>query len=381
MRRHISPLGIVTAGALALGLAAFAACSGSVDEQESSTSGTTSGAGGQGGAATTSSTSSTTATTTTGTSGDGGGAPQPMCVDAKGPVFAVSELFAGDTNPDGTKAADAWMQYGFDIDGLTSTKDSTDLCQPIAGGTPSKAYPDGNDGIDNSFGKNVVPLIAGFAGSPTDQVNAAIANGDFTLLTEVEGLGPDADAADLTAKLLSGGSLGSAPKFDGSDCWPVAAESLSNPADIESATALFPMSTLAANHLETAAAGTTVTVTLLFSGIPFTLTVHEARIAMDLDAAHGGATHGQLGGVLVTEELVAAVKQAVGTFNASLCSGATFDSIANQIRYASDILSDGTQDPQKTCDAISIGIGFNAKSVRFGGVAPASPPPPDPCAQ
>jgi hypothetical protein len=45
------------------------------------------------------------------------------------------------------------------------------------------------------------------------------------------------------------------------------------------------------------------------------------------------------------------------------------------IGQASDILQDGTQDPTKTCDGITIGLGFEADAVLLG---PAVPPPPPP---
>ena len=57
----------------------------------------------------------------------------------------------------------------------------------------------------------------------------------------------------------------------------------------------------------------------------------------------------------------------------------TLQSILNQLRQASDIMSDGSQDPAKQCDAISIGLGFTMKSAQLGPVAPPTPPPADPC--
>jgi hypothetical protein len=40
------------------------------------------------------------------------------------------------------------------------------------------------------------------------------------------------------------------------------------------------------------------------------------------------------------------------------------------VRRASDILSDGTQDPTKECDGISIGVQFEMKEVQLGPVGP-----------
>jgi len=50
----------------------------------------------------------------------------------------------------------------------------------------------------------------------------------------------------------------------------------------------------------------------------------------------------------------------------------------NLLLQVSDILLDGTQDPTRDCDAISVGIGFVATEVKLGPVI-AGPPPPEPC--
>ena len=55
------------------------------------------------------------------------------------------------------------------------------------------------------------------------------------------------------------------------------------------------------------------------------------------------------------------------------CNQAVFTSLITQIRQASDIMSDGTQDPRKTCDGISIGIGFDATQAQRGAVGQALP--------
>ncbi len=90
---------------------------------------------------------------------------------------------------------------------------------------------------------------------------------------------------------------------------------------------------------------------------------------------------GTIAGVIDTEQFISELAKVAGSFDTSLCSGSTFDSIAQQIRQASDIMSDGTNgDPSKTCDAISIGLGFNGHGVTLGDVAAPVTPPPDPCA-
>ncbi|HEY5242071.1 MAG TPA: hypothetical protein VIJ22_11420, partial [Polyangiaceae bacterium] len=93
-------------------------------------------------------------------------------------------------------------------------------------------------------------------------------------------------------------------------------------------------------------------------------------------------------GVMVTSEYIAALKAEAGQISTSLCSGSAFQSIAQQIEQASDIVygpnsgiisnEAGTQ-----CNAISVGLGFEATEI--AAPAPADitapqAPAPDPCA-
>lgn len=313
-----------------------------------------------------------------GAGGEGGSALQ--CAPSSGAVLAINKLFVGDKDPDGTpNAVNGWKQYGFNIDGLVSTAASVDLCKPRNGAPPSTPYPDGNDGIDNSFGKNILPLFQSLAPNFSDTVNAGFQGGNYTLMVHLDQLGPGPDAPSIVTKLYGGAPLGSEPSWDGTDCWPLVREHLSDPADKGSAKIVFDKSSVAGDVWSS---GVTATVVLDLSllGTPVKLTIHQARLSMKLDPDHAGATAGQLGGVVDTEELVAELKKVVGTFNPSLCNSPMVEAMANQYRQASDILKDGTQDPAVECDGISIGLGFTMDAVNLGDVAPAVDPQPNPCA-
>ncbi|MFO0760832.1 MAG: hypothetical protein U0359_30425 [Byssovorax sp.] len=139
----------------------------------------------------------------------------------------------------------------------------------------------------------------------------------------------------------------------------------------------FPSSTLMGDHWDS---GSTVTFSL---GVPLpvgivNLTLHDARISMDLGADHLSAKGGLIGGVLDTEEFAKVVQQLLGAQFGS-CSGPIVDSVLNQIRQASDIMKDGSQNPAKTCDGISIGLGFTMQTIDFGAVGPETPPGDMPC--
>lgn len=332
------------------------------------------GGAGTGGAGVTAVSSSSNSSSSSSGSSTSSGGP------GSGAVLAVKKFYYGDTNFDDTpNKATGWKQYGFNLDGKVSTAASVDLCKPQANAPPNQAYPDGNSGIDNSFGRNILPIFLSLTSDFSVKANQSIDAGDYTLMFDLEGLGAMADQAPLVGKVYSGTPLGAAPKFDGSDLWPVAPEGLTNPADIASAKPVFPMSALVANHWDSGPTGATVRLHINVAGSPMQLDILGAHVAMDLDPDHQGAQMGQIGGVIATSQLIAEMKRVAGSIDSSLCSGPTVESIAAQLAQASDILADGTQDPTKTCDGISIGLGFKARAVSLGGIGPAAPPQPDPC--
>jgi hypothetical protein len=54
--------------------------------------------------------------------------------------------------------ADAWKQIGFNLDGRVTTATSTDVCALVPGANPTE-QDDGQEGIDNSFGENICPIL------------------------------------------------------------------------------------------------------------------------------------------------------------------------------------------------------------------------------
>ena len=92
---------------------------------------------------------------------------------------------------------------------------------------------------------------------------------------------------------------------------------------------------------------------------------------MTFAADRKGATSGRIGGVLNTEEFVAEMKKVGALLND--CDSLLFAGLLTQARQSSDIMADGTQDPTKVCDGISMGLGFEMKEVQIGDVGPAAP--------
>jgi hypothetical protein len=378
----------VCAGGLAAIFAAAGAGCGS-DEADANTTST----------GTTTSTTSSGASTGSGGSGSGGAgaggsaggmpvahAAPPAPGPAKAPdgtgsvTLAIRKLYLGDTLRDGTPdQANGWKHFGYDVDGLVSTASSTDLCKPRNGFPAKEVYPDGIDGIDNAFGKNILPIFLAFQNDYGEQVNAAILAGAWTQLFDLEKLGQGADANPILARVYEGADLGAPPAFDGSDVWPVRSDSLVDPQDLASAKTQLPASYLVGNTWVGSAGAISLRLGG-FGGGSMRLPIEHAVISMELDAAHETATNGTLSGVIPTDAFVEALTESARAIDPSFCdpTNPTLQSIITQLEQASDILADGTQDPTKTCDGISIGLGFDAAVVGLGSIVEVTPPP-DPC--
>jgi len=122
------------------------------------------------------------------------GADKPPPEGAVAMTFAVNKLFLGSTDRDGKpNTASGWKKYGFNLDGKVSTEKSEDLCKPREGANPANIYQDGEGGIDNSFGRNILPVVRAAAPDAESSVNQSILDGSFTLLLNIDQLGPDAE--------------------------------------------------------------------------------------------------------------------------------------------------------------------------------------------
>jgi hypothetical protein len=291
-------------------------------------------------------------------------------------TFVINKLYFGDTNPDGTlDKANGWKQYGYDLDRKTSTAASTDLCK-LHGNASKNVYNDGTDGRDNSFGSQILPIILGINADATQEANQAINSGKPTLMISIRKLGPATAYNPLTAGLYTTLDLGAPPKLDGTDKYPLDPTALlGQPPDVATPKNLFSNSYLTGNTWVSGPLGPTELVVPFFVSIP----IHSALFTMELSADHAHATKGVLAGTVSVEALTTSMRRAIGMTDVSLCNSPVADSVVEQIKQAADIMLDGSQDPTKECDAISIGIGFEAELANLGAVGQPPPPPPDPC--
>ena len=284
-------------------------------------------------------------------------------------AFAVSAVFLGETDRSGVATRDAWKQYGENLDGLVSTKTSTDVCKRVSGADSAKQE-DGVNGIDNAFGRTVLGFLLGLVPTPSKTATDAIAAGNRTMMFNLLSSPP-------RFGMLGAEAVGSKPTFLPTEVRPAVASTVNGGPDSPLSVSTTP--SVAGGVISSGEASDIFWVEIPISGANLRIPVHHARVKMTVAPGSTDATNGTVAGVVPTEELVSEISRVAGRISTQLCGGSTLDTIKQTIRQASDIMADGKQDPNQSCDAISIGIGFVAKQVTAQGIGAQPPPEPDPC--
>lgn len=268
-------------------------------------------------------------------------------------TFALNKLMLG--------GDDAWKTIGYNLDGKVSTKTATDVCKPKIPGIMA----DGKDGIDNSFGQNLISLLNTALGSSTggnveSSVNKTVAEGNFTLLFQAKGLPADgASATGLSGQVFAGAPFGSTPTFSKSDDWPVRKD-LTEGGDVNNSKIKFTNSYVN-KGVFVSGDPNTIALTLTVSGVGLTLNIQRAIVTWK--TVGDGLAEGVVAGVISADDVVKQIKELAPKLSSQACDGAADKTIETVGNYA-DMLLDGTTDGSKTCDGISIGIGFTAKEVK-----------------
>ena len=217
---------------------------------------------------------------------------------------------------------------------------------------------------------------------PSQTETSFIDQGNWTLQIQVTGLSddPGQSALGLSAQLFMSGNYGSTPAFDTTTNWPVLSTSVTDGTTIASgSTVQFSSSYVSGGTFVTGLGSSPITLDFSSGGVSMSIIIHDPVLTFD-HTAHATASNGTISGVINTQELVTELRAVAGRISTSLC-GSAFNGIAQQIEQAQDILQNGTNTMGVPCDAISIGIGFDATLIANPTTVVTAPaPPPDPCA-
>jgi hypothetical protein len=303
--------------------------------------------------------------------------PRPTVAGADGPTqwFVVNTVKLGITDATGTPRSTAWKAYGYDLDERTTTADdsktSRNSCMRVAG-SPTAVLTDGDHGIDNNFGAHVMQTLKSLKSDIEDSANISIADGQGTLLLRLDNaIGPD--NASVPGALYATAASGP-PKFDGTDVLPVSSTSVDGA--LGKPLYVFPKGYMAGGVWVSGELGTDrVTVPLVFAGAPFTLQF-DGVITVRVADGSGGI----IAGSTTTAAFVDTLTPWAKSFG--ICPGnATFDAIVETITESADLVAGAPdfQDTSKTCDSMSIGIGFTMVKAAPPTTVVTPPPPGDLC--
>jgi len=283
--------------------------------------------------------------------------------------FVVDSYRLGVTDRNGAMTAAGWKQYGYDLDGrATSREDSRDgkgACRRPAG-APTMGQQDGVGGIDNNFGQHFVPVVKTLMYDVEKLTNERVANGGYTLVLRIDDVSGASEDAYAPGALYFVGHRDK-PKFTADEKWPVAG------------TKIEPIATFPAGYVS---GGTWVSgdlgaelkqVALPFLGDALLAPLFGGVLTLGLDSRQG-----TMAGAVRTTDFLEAMKPSL--VRRGVCPGtATYDQYISTVTQSSDMLATLplAVDPSRTCDAVSLGVGFTVAPIAGVAGTTGAPEPPE----
>jgi hypothetical protein len=282
-------------------------------------------------------------------------------------TFAVRALYLGDATRAGTASASAWKSLGYNLDGKVSNSRSTDVCQRAQGASAS-VHTDGDTGIDNAFGLNIMAIISGLQPDATVAQNSRIGDGGPTTLFQITGLSADETqtATGLVVDAFAASpfdsiaeNTGKKPTFSLVDNWPVLPSAtksgtVASGAAVRSSEAYMVGGTLVARFDLL-----NVQVLLLQS----TMVLPLRKVVVTGRVSNGALSDGVIAGVISTADMRQAFATQLNVLTNQFCDPSSRENVLSLISQSADIAVDGSNPPTANCDAISAGFAFEAAAI------------------
>lgn len=313
--------------------------------------------------------------------------PRPMVADGND----TAEVYFGLRDVVLDQQADGlWARVGFNLDGYcTGSPDWENGCQPIARARPQA---DGDDGIDNTFGKELFPLVdsvvpglnetarmsqlkgvglpilrvRGWNGTRNDpRIHVTITQAVGSVAGNDDGSKPDVVFENHEPRLPNG-EPAPEPLWDGNDYTWVRSDTFlaGNPDD-----------PLVYDNNAYVADG--VFVMHLPDRVEILFPADDVGVMVRLT---GGIATGRLSedGMRLEDVVVAGRWSIIDLLrtaeNVGLCMGTPqYAVLRSRLEAVADVTSEVDPGPGAECDAISIGVGFTGFRMKFGGVTEGRP--------
>jgi hypothetical protein len=310
------------------------------------------------------------------------------------PFFmAVKDMALGSLDRNGNPTEDAWKELGFDLDGKCTASPTCPTSTDVAGCSATVPSEDGTYCRDNTFGKLEAQAIAveGLGknfGLSNDGFNCALCRGDYNFLIRITGWNgqpndnnvrldlypsPGLETQDATWVCDLNSAVGA---WKTNPCWARGAKftvqegsfdgTIQTGSPLPDANINDPAGYVREGYL---IAQLPEDANFWFPGksaaLAYPLKIQRGIIATKLvDNGDGtySATDGTIAGRAKKADLLS------GFADLGLCEGNELWNLANlSINVSQDVLANGTNSVEATCDAMALGIGFTAEAADFSG--------------
>jgi hypothetical protein len=302
--------------------------------------------------------------------------------------FEVRRFYFGTQDATGSKIKGAYQDWGWDLDArctdLNASTNSLDTCMRMTGSAVDELV-DGNLCRDNNFGARLAAPLDVISIGYESALADAIGAGGRTWLLRLDDVDDGPDDAFVTGALYvtTKTTSGSAPKFDGTDVRDVGSDSLADAGATAPAAVRFDRGFIAGNRFVSGDSRYDATILLPWNDDPIALPVAGLTLTLPLSADRTSTTAaGTVSGGIPLTSLLGALPRFASV--GMVCAGdRAYDGLATSLAVAADVYVSGTepdlQNTAKTCDGVSLGIGFDAVRSAAYGTESVTTPQPAPC--
>ena len=315
------------------------------------------------------------------------------------------DIDLGDGPPNATPPSTHYLELGYDIDGKCTTvadlKQGECKLPPFPGGAAATGVPDGTQGQDNALGKNLQFIrdrIRDFSSVLySDGLRAGQA---ANVIINVSGYNGEANDDQVRVETMVAAPFdsyqpGAVPKWDGTDIWPIASDSVNGDRDhpkfvddLAYVTDYQMVVTLPEATLRLITALTTATT------VKLAILMRAANAVCVISPTDAGAFGYELSNCRLSarwqvDDIIHQLSQfpdpiVLPAFK-PLCNvpddNSRYQLFKNSLCSVTDTYSGTVGGVNTVCNSLSMGLGFNAKPGRLGdvfNVAPIVPKCPDP---
>lgn len=298
--------------------------------------------------------------------------------------FAVKRLYLGTQTHLGELNDKAWREWGYDVDGVctdaNASRQSIGTCKRVDTST-ADVLEDGERCRDNNFGARIMGLVSSFNPNVETSTTSSILNGSGTIGIVIDDVDDGVDDGFAPAMVYSLDALpkSATPAWDGTDVRIVTADSVKN-LDIKQALVSFPKGYVRGN-VWVSGEGSSFSLPFGLGGTALVLPLQGGQFTVPLDAAHEKSPAPSIVvGAIALSDLEAAMKPVAAS--AGLCPGnPLYDGLITKMLTFPDVVvgAPKLQDTTKTCDGLSVGLGFDLAPIQPLTQIVASPTIPSKC--